>query len=58
MIKDLSLIIDNKLDNNLIIRFSKMIDKLNIKIADKISDQINYKIADKISVKPKQDNNY
>ena len=35
-----------------------MIDKLNIKIADKISDQINYKIADKISVKPKQDNNY
>ena len=35
-----------------------MIDKLNIKIADKISDQINNKIADKISVKPKQDNNY
>ena len=35
-----------------------MIDKLNIKIADKIADQINNKIADKISVKPKQDNKY
>ena len=35
-----------------------MIDKLNIKIADKMSDQINNKIADKISVKPKQDNSY